>query len=108
MANFEIAKNGIWKNFFHEIDSRILLAWTFLNFLAHCEKVGENFVLISIFFSRIFRSCLSKIGRTLQDRDVQDTKFVLFFQKIREINGYFTYIIKVMKKSHVGNGITHV
>ena len=51
MAIFEIAKNGIWskKNFFVKLIyliSRLLLAWTFLNFLAHCGilQKKKNFV----------------------------------------------------------------
>ena len=42
MTIFEIAKNGIWsKKFFIKLFyliSRVFLAWTFLNFLAHCDE----------------------------------------------------------------------
>ena len=44
LAIFEMAKNGIWsKKIIHEIDLfdfTSFLAWTFLNFLAHCGPGG--------------------------------------------------------------------
>ena len=47
LAIFEIAKNGIWskKIFFMKLIyliSRVFLAWTFKDFLAHCDNINTH------------------------------------------------------------------
>ena len=54
MAIFEIAKKwNLVKNIFVKLIyliSRVILAWTFLNFLAPCEKIGKLILYCWIYF----------------------------------------------------------
>ena len=60
----KLQKNGIWsKGFFVKLNyliSRVFLAWTFFNFLAHCGKSRYRKWHTGRFLNKIFVCCVKK------------------------------------------------
>ena len=84
MAIFEIAKNGIGsKKYFVKLIyliSRVFLAWTFLNFLAHCVSTLKKYREIQTKFNFRINIDLITLEKYPQKQPVFLLQLVLFLK----------------------------